>query len=123
MSREKFSIRQRIRSFGFAIAGLKTLFKEEHNSWIHLIIAIGVIILSFVLNISFGEWLAVVFAIGFVFVTEIMNTAIENIADFISLEKHSSIKKIKDLAAAGVLISAIIAIVIGSIIFIPKIIA
>ena len=64
---------------------------------------------------------AVIFSIGFVFVAEILNTAIENIADFISPGKNDKIKKIKDLAAAGVLISALTAFSIALIIFIPKI--
>ena len=61
-------------------------------------------------------------AIGLVITSEIINSAIENISDFISPEKHDLIKKIKDLSAAGVLISAITAFVIGLIIFIPKLI-
>lgn len=120
MSKEKFSLSKRIKSFRFAFAGLKTLFKEEHNSWIHLIAAIGIIIAGIVLEISFMEWIAITIAIGLVFTLEIMNTAIENIADFVSPEKHSAIKKIKDLAAAGVLVSSITAIVIGTIVFLPK---
>jgi len=67
------------------------------------------------------EWIAVVVAFGFVIAMEIVNSAIENIADFVSPEKHEMIKKIKDLAAAAVLIAAITAFIIGLIIFVPKI--
>ncbi len=67
------------------------------------------------------EWIAIVFAIGFVFVVEVINTVIENITDFISPDENFSIKKIKDMSAGAVLISAIIAVVIGLIVFLPKV--
>ena len=73
-------------------------------------------------NISMIEWIVVLFAIGLVISMEILNTSIENIADYISPEKRLSIKKIKDLAAAGVLVSSFTALAIGFIIFIPKLI-
>ncbi|MCZ4695392.1 diacylglycerol kinase family protein [Ancylomarina euxinus] len=121
MKQNKFSILKRIKSFGFAFNGLKILIKEEHNARVHLIAAISVILAGLYFDITMMEWLAVSFAIGFVITIEIINSAIENISDFISPEKNDSIKKIKDLAAAGVLMSALTALVIGLIIFIPKI--
>lgn len=111
-----------INSFKFAINGLKILFKEEQNSRIHLFATVCVIISGVILRISNLEWTAIMFAIGFVFSAEIFNTAVENIADFISPEKNIKIKRIKDLSAAAVLISAITALIIGLLIFIPKII-
>ena len=119
--KQKFSILKRIESFGFAFNGLKILIKEEHNSRIHLFVAIVVVIVSFIFQISSSEWILILFSISFVLVTEIINSAIENISDFISPEKHNSIKKIKDLAAAAVLISSITALIVGLIIFLPKI--
>lgn len=121
MKKQRFSIRKRIQSFGFALSGLKTMICEEHNSRIHLLAAIGAVLIGFFLKISRIEWIAVVFAIGFVFALEIINTAIEHIADFVSPEKHEMIKKIKDLSAAAVLVSAITALIIGLIVFLPKI--
>ncbi len=115
-----FSIAKRIKSFGYAINGLKVLLKEEHNSRIHILAAIGVVIAGFTFNISLYEWIALTFAIGFVIALEIINTAIENISDFVSPERHDSIKKIKDLAAAGVLIGALTAFTIGLIVFLPR---
>lgn len=117
---EKFSITKRFKSFGYAFNGLKILFKEEHNARIHLLATIIVIGLAWFFKISSLEWIAILFAVGFVIVTEILNTAIENVSDFISPEKHDAIKKIKDLSAGAVLISSIIALVIGVIVFIPK---
>lgn len=120
MKPKKFSISNRIHSFRFAFNGLKILFKEEHNARIQIIMAICVVIAGFVFNISNTEWLAIVFAIGFVLAMEAINSAIEGLADFVSPDKHEMIKKIKDLAAAGVLISAFTALVIGLIVFAPK---
>jgi len=79
------------------------------------------IVLGFLFPISILEWGLVVFAIGFVLVTEILNTSIENLADLISTERNKSIKTLKDLAAASVLVSAITACIIGMLVFIPKI--
>jgi len=121
--KQKFSFSKRLASFSFAFSGLRVLFKEEHNSWIHLFLATSVLVLGIWLRISILEWVCLVFAIGFVFVAELFNSAIENICDFISPEKNTVIGKIKDLAAAGVLFSAITAFIVGAIIFLPKIVA
>ena len=122
MKHQKFSLKKRIKSFKYALNGLRILLREESNSWIHLIVSICVLAAGFVFKISIAEWIIVIFCIGFVFVLELINTSIENIADFVTQEYHNSIKKTKDLAAGAVLVGAIVAAVIGLIIFIPKII-
>ena len=122
MEEQKFSVKKRLISFQYAFNGFKFLIKEEHNSRIHLFAALCVIILSIFLGISGNEWVAIIFAIGFVLVLEIVNSAIENICDFISPEKQNKIKKIKDLSAAAVLTGAVTALIIGIIIFLPKLI-
>jgi diacylglycerol kinase len=119
---ENFSVRKRLKSFKYAFNGLKILIQDEHNARIHFIAAIIVVILGFLLKISMVEWLAIVFAIGFVITCEIINSAIENLADYVSPEKNEIIKKVKDLSAAAVLFSAITAIVIGILVFLPKLI-
>ena len=121
MKHEKFSIIKRLKSFIFALNGLKILILEEHNARIHLVAAILVIIAGILLKISNVEWLAIIFSIGLVFALETINSAIENLADFVSPEKNDQIKKVKDLSAGAVLIGAIAALVNGLIIFIPKI--
>lgn len=88
-----------------------------------MVAAILVIAAGFIFGISLLEWIAIVLAIGFVFVVEIFNTAIENITDFISPDEHPSIKRIKDMAAAAVLISAIVAVIIGLMVFLPELFA
>ncbi len=121
MKNQKFSIKKRLKSFKYAINGLKILFRDEHNSKIHLVAMIIAIILGFILKVSEIEWIVIVLVIGFVFSIEIINSAIEYLADFISPDYHEIIEKVKDLSAAAVLISALISLIAASIIFIPKI--
>lgn len=118
---ENFSINKRFKSFVYAWNGIRILLREEHNSRVHLVAAIGVVMAGFFFKLSALEWVSIVFAIGLVIVLEIINSVIENISDFISPGKNDQIKKIKDLSAAGVLVGAITAAIIGLIVFVPKI--
>lgn len=119
---KKFLLGERMKSFAFAWNGLKIFWREEPNSRIHFLATAVVIITGFLLKISKSEWFAVLLSIGFVLVTEIINTSIENLADFVSPGKDDRIKKIKDLSAAAVFIAAVTALLIGLIIFLPKIV-
>ena len=121
MELKKFSWKERGNSFGYAWSGMKALFATEHNSWIHFGFTIIALIAAFIFRISKTDFLILLLSICLVWITEIINTAIEKIMDFVSVERKPQIKQIKDLAAAAVLITAIIAFVIGCIIFIPKI--
>lgn len=118
---DKFYVKQRFMSFKYAFEGFKVLLKNEHNARVHLFFALIAIVLGFLLKINAVEWTLIVFAIGFVFVAEIFNTCIEEVCNFVCAEKDSRIKKIKDLAALAVLFSAVSAVVVGLIIFLPKI--
>lgn len=120
MKQQQFSLRSRLNSFGFAFNGLYTFFNQEPNARIHLITTVTVFIAAVYFKVSNTETIALVIVTGFVWVAEIFNTAIERIMDFISTEKNSSIKFIKDLAACGVLVSSITAMITGAIVFIPK---
>ena len=117
---EKFSIKKRLSAFRYAFNGIKILIKEEHNARIHLFVACCVLIAGAVFKISKAEWFAIIFCIGWVIALELINSAIENIADFILKEENMSIKKIKDLSAGAVLVAAIASAAIGLIIFLPK---
>ena len=123
MNNEKFSIKKRIKSFAYAFAGLKVLFREEHNSWIHAVAAVLAIAMGFLFRISPMEWIAVVIVIGMVFSAEIINSSLERTADFVKAERDDRKRDIKDLGAAAVLVCAIVALITGLIIFVPKIIA
>lgn len=123
MNNEKFSVRKRIKSFSYAFAGLKVLFREEHNARIHAVAAVLAVAMGFLFRISPMEWIAVVIVIGMVFAAEIINSSIERTADFVKAERDDRKRDIKDLGAAAVLVCAIAAAVVGIIIFLPKIIA
>ena len=111
-----------MRSFKYALNGFRILLCEESNAWIHLGVAVCVLVAGVVCKISSGEWMAVVLCIGFVFALELINTSIEAMADFVSEEYHEAIKKTKDLAAGAVLAGAITAAIVGLIVFVPKLI-
>ena len=122
MESKPFSVSERIESFKYALEGLRTLFIEEHNARVHLVSALIAVALGFVLKISPNEWIALVIVVSLVFIGELFNTSLEALADFASPEKHPQIKKVKDLAAAAVLLSSISAVITGIIIFLPKLI-
>lgn len=117
---EKFSLKKRSKSALYALNGLRVLFLEEHNSRIHIAIVIVVVTAGFLLKISNTEWLVVCILIALVFSLEIINSAIENICDYISPQWSEVIKKVKDLAAAAVFVSSVISVICGAIIFLPK---
>ncbi len=117
----KFSIKKGALNFKYAFQGLKTLLKEEPNFLIHLLAVLVAIIAGILLKLPPIEWITIIFAIGLVLSLDIINTSIENLADFYTSEKKEKIKKRKDLAAAGVLPGVFTALTIGVIAFIPKI--
>jgi len=120
MEKRRFSWKERGNSFTYAWAGIKAAFRTEHNTWIHLALTAGAIALGFLLQISTGEFLALIIVMTMVWTAENFNTALEKTMDFISKEKHPQIKLVKDLAAAAVLITALSAMAVGAIIFLPK---
>jgi len=114
----------RIQSFRFAFRGVRTLFRETPNARIELVMALLAVALGFLLHISATEWLAICIVIGMVPACEAMNTAIERLSDYVSQHQiHPIIRKVKDVAAAGVLIAAIAALAVGILIFLPKLVA
>ncbi len=123
MEQRSFSWKHRIRSFRYAFTGIRDFIIYEHNSWLHLVATVGVIVLAALLHVTKTEWLALVFVIGLVWIAEAFNTCVEKIMDFVSRDQHPDIRFIKDLAAGGVLIAAIAALTTACIIFIPKFIA
>jgi len=120
MKQQQFSLQSRLSSFGYAFNGLHAFFKQEPNAWIHLVATLAATGAGIYFKVSVIETVALVIVTGLVWIAEIFNTAIERIMDFISMEKSADIEFIKDLAACGVLLSAITAMATGAIIFIPK---
>jgi Diacylglycerol kinase len=120
MTSNKFSLKSRFGSFRFALNGICLLLKNEYNSRIHLIAAIIAILMGIIMKIDHYEWSLLIIVIGAVFLTELLNSSIESLADRIDPEWNELIMRAKDYSAAAVLISAIVAIVVGGLIFIPK---
>ena len=120
MKNSGFTFRKRLASFRYAFNGIRLLIQKEHNAWIHCFAAICVVIAGFFFGLSQTEWIAVVIVIGAVLSAEAINSSIESLADLVSPEYNEIIKKTKDLAAGAVLIMAIAAAIVGSIIFFPK---
>jgi len=114
-------MKKRIRSFGYAGKGIRVVFSSEPNMKIHIAIAILVVIAGFFFSITTIEWILCLFCIGLVFGMEMMNTAIENVVDLASPKLHPLAGNAKDIAAGAVLICAIISVIIGLLIFAPKV--
>ena len=121
MTNKDSFFKNRIKSIGYAFKGAILLLKTEASIKIQSFIAILVTAAGFYFEISSIEWIAQILAIGIIMSIEGINTAIESIADFIHPEHNPKIGFIKDIAAGAVFIAAISAIVVGLIIYIPKI--
>ncbi len=106
-----------IRGFGYAINGILMAVKEQLNLKVHLLAMGCVIAAGFFFALNTTEWAIVLLTFGLVLVAEMVNTAIEYLVDFVSPEHHPQAGKVKDVAAGAVLISAIIAGVVGLLIF------
>ena len=116
------SIKRLRKSFGYAFKGIDDVIKHEPNMKIHVVVAILVVIMAFILKVSIIEWIILVLLIGAVLTAETINTTIENLVDMYTKEYDEKAKIVKDTAAGTVLILAITSAIIGLIIFIPKII-
>ena len=116
-------LKKRVKSFACAFEGIKQLIKTEQHAQIHCIVAGVAILLAIWLDISNTEWAILTLTIAAVISAEGFNSAIERLADAVTLERHPLIGTAKDLAAGAVLTTAIASIVIGAFIFIPKLIA
>ena len=115
-------LRARLRSFRYAFAGLRLLLREEHNARIHATITVLVVVAGIVLRVSPVEWGVLVICIGMVLAAEAFNSAIERVADYLTIERDDRIRDIKDLAAGAVLLCAIAAAIVGLIVFVPHIV-
>ena len=113
-------MRHIVKSFKYAIDGIKEAFQSERNMKVHFLLMNLAIILGIILKLSSVEWAILVITIGLVLISEFINTSLEQIVDLVSPEKQEKAKIAKDVAAAGVLISAIVAVLIGIFLFVPK---
>ncbi len=111
-----------LKSFYYAFQGIKVNILTERNLAIHFCVMLLVIVCGFTFKISTTEWLICILLFGFVITLELMNTAIETAIDICKPEINPKAKLAKDTSAGAVLVVAIVAVVVGIIIFGPKII-
>ncbi len=111
-----------INSFKYAFKGIVSSIKSERNMKIHFTMMILVIIAGILLNISMWEWITCFILFGLVISLEMVNTAIETVVDIVSPKYNFQAGQAKDIAAGAVLVNAIAAVIVGLLIFLPKII-
>jgi len=103
----------RIRSFGYAFHGLSTLVSTQPHARIHLVATLLVLAAGLRLHFLRWEWAAILLCIGMVWMAEAMNSAIEFLADEVTLERRERIGKAKDVAAGGVLVTAAVSVIVA----------
>jgi undecaprenol kinase len=116
----QFDLTALLRSFGYAGQGVKHTWRTQQNFRIHVLVSVCVLLAGAVVGLSAAEWAVIILTIGVVMQAELFNTAIEAIVDKASPEHHPLAKAAKDCAAGAVVLSAIAAVIIGVIIFVPK---
>lgn len=109
-----------MKSFQHAIRGLISAVRTEPNFRFHLVAAVITVAAGLLLHVSASEWLLLIFCIAMVTGFELFNTAIEELCNHVTPTEHPAIKQIKDLAAAAVLVVSIASLIVGLIIFLPK---
>jgi undecaprenol kinase len=112
-----------MRSFYYAISGIISAFRSERNLRIHLTLSVLVVLLGWGLSITRIEWLMIVLVIGGMLCSELVNSAIERVVDLVTEDYHPLAKQAKDIAAGAVLLFAITSVVVGIIIFGPRILS
>ena len=122
-----FTILGRLRSFKHAAMGIWLVLRSQHNAWLHAVATMLALVLAGVLHVtarplSLGEWADLVIAVVLVWVAETFNTGLEVMADGLVHERHPIIKIAKDVAAAAVLMAAVGAVVVGAILFVPRLV-
>ena len=112
-------IRKHLANYGYSVRGIIFAFRNENNMIIHLVAAIAVIIVNFLLKVTQTEWLITLMLIGLAWMAEIFNTAIEKLADRVTKQHDTSIGEVKDLASGAVLVICFFAVVCATIIYLP----
>lgn len=109
-----------VNSFKFAVEGFKTGLKQEPHLRFHFAIASIALIAGFVLKLSRLEWLMLAITIFLVIILELINTVLEALVDLVSPEIKDKAKVAKDVSAAAVLFAAIFSVIVGILLFGPK---
>jgi len=110
------------KSFRYALTGVKDALQSEPNLRFHFFVAIIVFVLAIFLKFTNFELALLIITISMVIVLELVNTAVEKIVDLHSKEISDEARTIKDISAAVVLLGAIASILIGFLLFLPKLV-
>jgi diacylglycerol kinase (ATP) len=110
-------------SFRYAYAGLAYCFRTQRNYRIHIAIGLLAALVGLVVGLSWVEWAIVAILVVVVLAAEMVNTMVEALVDLVTQEHHPLAKVAKDVAAGVVLLSAVGAVAVGALIFLPKIVA
>jgi len=108
------------RSFSYAFQGVKTAFKNEPNLRIHIFFAFSTLIAAAILKFNVFEWILLMMTIFFVIMLELINSVLEALVNIVSPEFNKEAKVAKDVAAAAVLLAAVMSVVVGILLFGPK---
>ena len=110
-----------INSFKYAFSGIASAFKTERNMKIHVLAVVLVTLAGFLFKISKMEWIICIILFGMVISLELANTAIETTVDLAMPERNEKAKLAKDISAGAVLVCAFVSVIVGLMIFVPKI--
>jgi diacylglycerol kinase (ATP) len=112
--------RSRIKAFGYAFTGWWYVIRTQRNAWIHMVVSVAVILMSFFLRIPASSWALILLAIAIVWIAEFLNTALEAVVDLASNHQQHELARLgKDVGAAAVLIAAFSSAVIGLLVLGP----
>jgi diacylglycerol kinase (ATP) len=113
-------IKSRLKAFEHAFSGWWFVIRTQRNAWIHMVVSIAVILLSFILHLNPSSWALILLAIAMVWIAEFLNTALEAVVDLASNHQQHELARVgKDVGAAAVLIAAITSVIIGLLILGP----
>jgi diacylglycerol kinase (ATP) len=110
-----------IKSFKYAGAGVQHILRTQRNIWVHIAIGLAALGTALWFRVSLAEMAVLALTVAFVIVAEMFNTAIEEIVNVIKPETHPLAGLIKNIAAAAVLASALGAVAVGALIFLPRV--
>ncbi len=112
-----------LRSFRYALRGIWYAFRHEHNLQVEVVFAVLVFLLAFLFRLSPTEKAILFITVSIVLALELLNTAVERLVDMTKPRVHPYAKVVKDITAGAVLLSALFSVLVGLILFLPRVIA
>ena len=120
---KKYGFKRFLMSFKNSFNGFKHAYLNEQSMFIHFIAVVLTVLLGIVLKISFIEWLVIISLLVFVAIIELLNTAIESVCVAVTFDQNIYIKVAKNTSSSAVFLATLVTLIVGLIIFIPKIIS